>query len=168
MIGKRVLSAVAALLLAVVAGAGVVPQCTVTPTPTKPPRTATPTPTWTAPPTATPTITPTPWPSSTPTVTPTPHYIYTPPTPYPTATPTPTQPPGECGTACIPSFVKLGSYFLIPELSPPPAGTNTWLVVAVLPSGWIQFKEQAEPWRDIWINLDKVKVLIPVMVAGAQ
>jgi hypothetical protein len=147
----------------------VAPQCTVTPTP----RPKTPTPTATA--TVTPTWAP---PTPTPTVTPTPHYIYTPPTPYPTATTTPTQPPGECGTFCVQSFLQVGDYYLVPELDaqlaarPFVANDSTqwtaWRVERILPSGWVQVVDDKANGQAAWFNLALVKVIVPVMIAGAQ
>ena len=142
----------------------------------RPTETPIPTPTATARPTWTPTSSPTPTKTRRPepTDTPTPYMTPTE-TPIPTATPPPPPTP-ECGHACIPSFVKVGEYFVIPDLphcaNPDSVGPHlcdgTWRVIEILPSGWIHLREDQAPGVDIWADLSKIKVMIPVWVVGIQ
>ena len=166
-------SVVLVLAPMVAMGETVNPLCTVTPRPTKTPtrRVDTPTPTFT--PKSTPTLTPvsTPTPTSTPPPThrptidrtPTPTYA-----PFDTPTPTMTPAPLECGQVCVPSFIEVGRYFMLPEISRcgygEPSILPVWRVEKVLPSGWIFFRD--EQGQEIWVQFTLLKQLVPVWVVG--
>jgi hypothetical protein len=76
--------------------------------------------------------------------------------PIPTLTPGP-----ECGTYCVPDFVKVGNYFTLPGM------TTVWHVVTIKPSGWVYMVDDTGT-KDIWINLAATPALVPVFVATAQ
>lgn len=149
------------LLVASVATTQTLPKCDPTKTPTHH-RTKTPTPTLTPTPTHTPTLTSTPTPTRTPTKrpptrTPTPHFPPTE-TPIPTPTPTPAPPP-ECGNVCIPSFMRVGGIYLMPQISPVPVQ-----VELILPSGWMYVRETEgdNALYLYWVNLTEVTKVIQV------
>lgn len=183
---------------AAVEASTVAPLCTVTPTPTRVYRTPTPTPTRiptltptvTPTPTATPTWTPPPGPTPTPTPTRPAtcrdkggECFNTPDGSCPAGyggvgrtddcsacckpMPTPTSIP-ECAKVCVPPFVQVGAEFVFPDLTPPPANTNPWRVITILPPDWLELKEQAEPWRNGWVKLSNVKLLTPVWLVPIQ
>jgi hypothetical protein len=157
------------LMLAAMAAMGgtVDPLCTVTPRPTKTPtkRADTPTPRLT--PTLTPVSTPTPTLTHRPTIdrTPTPTYP-----PFDNPTPTMTAVPAECGQVCIPSFIKVGRYFMLPEISScgygEPSILPVWRVEEILPSGWIFCRD--EQGQETWVQWTLLKQMIPVWLAGIQ
>jgi len=136
----------------------------------RPTETPIPTPTATARPTWTPTSSPTPTKTRRPepTDTPTPYMTPTE-TPIPTATPPPPPTP-ECGHACIPSFIEVGRYFMLPEISRcgygEPSILPVWRVEKVLPSGWIFFRD--EQGQEIWVQWTLLKQMIPVWLVGIQ
>ena len=152
--------AVAMMLVAGAVFAQVTPKCdpTITPTPRS---TKTPTPTATR--TATPTRT------ATATCTRTPHPTRTPTEiPPPTHTPTPTPVP-ECGQECVPNFLEVGTYFMLPEITVcggEQTNQPTYRVERILPSGWILVRE--DQGREIWVQWTLLKQMVPVWVVAVQ
>ncbi len=163
-------------------------KCDPTKTPT---RTRTPTPTATR--TATPTPTPTGTPVSTPTPTPTPT-PYRPTTCadknatcFPSSNgscppgysgvgtasdcggsccvPNPTPTPGpDCEAVCIPSFIRVGDWFYVPQL----AQDVRWKIERVLSSGWILLIEQGGDGREVWIQLEQITAMWPVYLTTVE
>ena len=85
-------------------------------------------------------------------------------------TPTPTPTPLECGSICIPSFIEVGRYFMLPEITDC-SGTATiqpvWRVEKVLPSGWILLRNE-DGGREVWVQFTLLKQMISIWLVGIQ
>ena len=84
-------------------------------------------------------------------------------------TPTPTPTPLECGQACVPSFLEVGTHFMLPEITVC-GGEQTnqpvYRVERILPSGWILVRE--DQGREIWVQWTLLKQMVPVWVVAVQ